>query len=122
MKGKSVRCRERVSSLESERQSLEQALDTSLEEEYRFVNAQLTELRAQVTALEIRRDALRTELEAAGVNVAPLETGGQSGGAVMLGQLEEALSGGELQPLEPSGGITGGLLETGGTVGTGGAN
>ena len=109
---------DRVSSLETERQDLQAELGTSLEEEYSFVTAQIADLRAQVEALEVRRDELRTELEAAGIDVAPLETGGQTGGAAqMMEMLENALDSGGVQ--ESTGGvdITGGLLETSGATG-----
>ena len=103
----------RVSSLETERQALQEERDTSLEEEYSFVLAQLEESRARLGALEVRRDALRIELEAAGIEVAPLQTEGE---AQLREMLESALSGGDE---ESTGGadMTGGLLETGGSVG-----
>lgn len=107
---------ERVSSLEAERQDLQQELGTSLEEEYSFVTAQIADLRAQLGALEVRRDELRRELEAAGITVAPLETGGQTGGAAeMIEMLESALDSGGVVD------VTGGLLETGGAS-TGGTD
>lgn len=108
---------ERVSSLEAERQDLQQELGTSLEEEYSFVTAQIADLQTQVAALEVRRDELQTELAAAGIEVPPSETGGQTGGAAeLIEMLEGALGSGGVR--EGTGGaadVSGGLLETGGT-------
>ena len=109
----------RVSDLETERQDLRETLSTSLEEEYAFVNTRIEELQVQVGALQERREALRRALVAAGIEVAPSETGGQTGGTQeMLELLESALSGGNAQS---TGGVTDGA-GTGGPLGTGGVD